>query len=151
MSRTKFSKHFRDSLKVLEIIFRIRAMFLWFQNCCTTFLKLFIDEKRKLFCFYKKRRGYQRLFKGWKGGPWLLHESQKKFWDLQSKIGSVRLFTMFWRLVWYHSRGHTTKIDFGKRPRLKKEQKPLRECPFEIIGFTCWPKFLSENIAQNVL
>ena len=95
MSRTKFTKHFRHTLKVLEMVFRIRAMFLWFQNCCTTFLKLFIDEKRKLFCFYKKRRGYQRLFKGWKGGPWLLHESQKTFWGLQSKIGSVRLFKMF--------------------------------------------------------
>ena len=70
----------------------------------------------------------------------LLWRSQKKFWDLQSKIGSIRLFQMFWGLIWYHSRGHTTKIDFGKRSKLKKKQKCLRSEPFEIIGFTCWPK-----------
>ena len=53
----------------------------------------------------------------------LLWRSQKKFWDLQSKIGSIRLFQMFRGLIWYHSRGHTTKIDFGKRSRLKKKAK----------------------------
>ena len=47
----------------------------------------------------------------------------KKIWDLQSKIVSIRLFQMFWGLIWYHSRGHTTKIDFGKRSRLKKKAK----------------------------
>ena len=62
----------------------------------------------------------------------------KKFWDLQSKIVSIRLFQMFWGLIWYHSRGHTTKIDFGKRSRLKKKQKLPRDEPFEIIGFMCW-------------
>ena len=67
----------------------------------------------------------------------------KKIWDLQSKIGSIRLLQMFWRLIWYHSRGHTTKIDFGKRSRLKKKQKLSRSEPFEIIGFKCWPKLLS--------
>ena len=66
----------------------------------------------------------------------------KKFWDIQSKIGSIRLFQMFWGLIWYHSRGHTTKIDFGKCSRLKKKQKLLRSEPFEIIGFTCWPNLL---------
>ena len=50
------------------------------------------------------------------------------------------LFRMIWGLIWYHSRGHTTKIDFGKRSRLKKKQKLPRDQPFEIIGFTCWPR-----------
>ena len=27
-----------------------------------------------------------------------------------------------------------------ERSRLKKKQKVVRECPFEIIGFKCWPK-----------
>ena len=71
----------------------------------------------------------------------------KKFWDLQSKIGSMRLFQMFRGLIWYHSRGHTTKIDFGKRSRLKKKQKLLRDQPFEIIGFKCWPRFLCDKKA----
>ena len=62
------------------------------------------------------------------------------------------LFRMIWGLIWYHSRGHTTKIDTGKRSRLKKKQKLVRECPFEIIGFTCWPKFWeSSTIPQRCL
>ena len=73
----------------------------------------------------------------------------KNFWDLQSKIGSMRLFQMFRGLIWYHSRGHTTKIDFGKRSRLKKKQKLPRDQPFEIIGFKCWPKFLHEIKVQT--
>ena len=74
----------------------------------------------------------------------------KKFWDLQSKIGSIRLLQMFWRLIWYHSRGHTTKIDFGKRSRLKKKQKLSRSEPFEIIGFKCWLIFgLAHAVGKN--
>ena len=92
----------------------------------------FIESKRK-FIFFDLKNGFSKFLK-----PFLTHfdiqtwendtvrllwRSQKKFWDLQSKIGSIRLFQMFWGLIWYHSRGHTTKIDFGKRSRLKKKAK----------------------------
>ena len=107
----------------------------------------FIESKRK-FDFFDLKNGFLKFLKlflthfdiqAWENDTVrLLWRSQKKFWDLQSKIGSIRLFQMFWELIWYHSRGHTTKIDFGKRSRLKKKQKPRRSEPFEIIGFTCW-------------
>ena len=41
----------------------------------------------------------------------------------------------------YIQHGHMTKIGFGIYSRVKKKQNALVECPFEIIGFTCRPKF----------
>ena len=34
--------------------------------------------------------------------------------------------------------GHMTNIGFQNQKKLKKKKNPSLECPFEIIGFTCW-------------
>ena len=77
---------------------------------------------------------------GWENAQgWLLRRSQTKFWNLKSKIcsqGFVRnvLEIILVCLTWSYDQ-------YWPRDSLKTEKKQNRlvECPFEIIGFTCWP------------
>ena len=46
----------------------------------------------------------------------------------------------------YIQHGHRINIGLYNHKKLKKKQKPLIECPFEIIGFKCWPKYFFRKV-----
>ena len=45
----------------------------------------------------------------------------------------------------YIHHGHISWNEEMHQKKLKKKQKCLPECPFEIIGFICWPKYFHWN------
>ena len=67
-------------------------------------------------------------------------EYQKNFIEgSNQKSASTVLSGMFWRIKnIYTSWSYLLKWRNAPK-KLKKKQKCLPECPFEIIGFTCWP------------
>ena len=76
---------------------------------------------------------------------------QKKFWDVLSKI---RFHSFVGLDLENRLSTHNMVISIelkAKKSFWWKNQKTFFECPFEIIGFTCWPKFFVENKAPSLL
>ena len=123
------------------MFFRLRAIFLQLQNGHTTLLKNFIDEKRTVFSFRKKRR-CKIVCKGLKKGKkWPIFRSdffQKIF---QKKVLVIsRFWQQFSYITWYFwTEWHCQNHDL--RPGTRKSAKNLNsECrpPWFFFTFSNW-------------
>jgi len=133
MALTKFSVSTSDILRGYlkrspgsALSFYGFRMFIWYFENITVM-------KNENFSVFTKNDD-QGLPKGWNLTVHGDFEDLKKISDLQSKIYPVCLFKIIDRIIWYHSRGHRTKIDSRFHSRTKKKQNYLIERPFRIIG-----------------
>ena len=79
-----------------------------------------------------------------------LQVSKKFFWDIFSKI-RFRSFVGLDLENRLSTHNMVISLELKVKKNIRwKNQKTFFECPFEIIGFKCWPKFLHEKKAQTL-